>query len=62
METFESHQDMSLGTLLEVALLQQGLDQMDPEVPSHPDQSVSQKPDQKVLVTCSVDTHRPGLF
>lgn len=35
----KSHLDQVLGTLLEVAVLEQGLDLMVPEVPSHPNQS-----------------------
>lgn len=39
LECFKSHQDVILGTLLEVTLLEQGLEQVDPDVPSHPNQS-----------------------
>ena len=35
LETFRPQQDMGLGTLLWVSLLEQGLGQMDPEGPSY---------------------------
>lgn len=39
MQSFKSHQDVILGTLLEVTLLERRLEQVDPYVPSHPNQS-----------------------
>lgn len=39
LQSFKSHQDVILGTLLEVTLLEQGLEQVDPYVPSQPNQS-----------------------
>lgn len=39
LQSFKSHQNVILGTLLEVTLLEQGLEQVDPDVASHPNQS-----------------------
>ena len=40
LESFQSCMDMGLGSLLWVCLLEQGLEQMDPEVPFNPNRSV----------------------
>ena len=40
LQIFKSHLDVSLGSLLWVSLLEQGLEQMDSEVPANLSQSV----------------------